>query len=49
MVPGLGPIEEPLFDAVARFYPSLGYWAAENRLPNGDIELVALNPIGWIC
>jgi hypothetical protein len=49
MVPGLGPIEEPLFHAMAQFYSEHGYWAAENRTLNGDLELVPLDVHGWIC
>ncbi len=47
---GLGPVG-PLFDAPARFYSELGYWAAEDKPKNGlpSLGLVPLDVYGWIC
>jgi hypothetical protein len=51
LVVGVGPVSEPPFNAVARFYPEYGIWAAEDKPENGlvSLEVVPLNPIGWIC
>jgi hypothetical protein len=48
---GVGPVDEPPFDAVARYYPQYGFWAAQDNPENGlpSLGLVPLNPIGWIC
>jgi hypothetical protein len=35
MVIGLGPVGEPPFYAVAKFYPEHGFWAAEDKPENG--------------
>lgn len=51
LIIGLGPVEEAPFDAVARFYPEHGIWAAKDEPPHGlpSLGLIPLNPIGWIC
>jgi hypothetical protein len=51
LVVGVGPVDEPPFNAVARFYPEHGIWAADDQPENGlpSLGLVPLNPIGWIC
>lgn len=51
LVPGLGPVEEAPFAAVAKFYPEHGFWAAEDQPPKGmpSLGLIPLDPAGWIC
>jgi len=48
---GLGPVDEPPFDVVGRFYPEHGFWATEDKPENGlpSLGLVPLSPEGWIC
>ncbi len=49
MIIGLGPVDEPPFHAVARYYPEHDFWAAEDRELNGEIRLRPLHTLGWIC
>ncbi len=51
LIVGLGPVDEPPFNTVARFYPEHEFWAAEDKPPNGlpSLGLVPLDPYGWIC
>jgi hypothetical protein len=51
LIVGLGPVDEPPFDTVARFYPEHGFWAAKDEPQNGlpSLGLIPLNPLGWIC
>lgn len=51
LVIGVGPVDEPPFEAVARFYAQHDIWAAEDKPKNGlpSLGLVPLFPMGWIC
>lgn len=51
MVVGIGPIDEPPFPAMARYYPEHDFWAAEDEPKNGlpSLGLIPRNPLGWIC
>jgi hypothetical protein len=51
MVVGLGPVDETPFYTQARPYPERGFWAAEDKPPNGlpSLGLVPLNVLEVVC